>query len=125
MNEQLKALHMERITDPRARTVYEKLCAACEQREGGMTDADQMLVADAAMSEQIKQQLIEDIAKRGIGREMTNGRQRYWADNKSIPQLRAYCDNQRKMLAELRLTPQSRRAQQVPIEDDFDEFPDG
>ena len=124
MNEQLRDLHWQRITDPKARLVYEKLCAACEQREGGMTDADQMLVADAAMSEQIKQQLIDDIAKRGIGCERTNGRQRYWADNKSIPQLRAYCDNQRKMLAELRLTPQSRRAQQVQLEDDFDEFPD-
>lgn len=126
MNESLKAQHMEQINDPRARDMYDALCAACEDREDGMTDADQMLVADAAMAEQIKQQLLQDIRERGIGSQQHNGRQSYWQDNKSVPQLRAYSDQQRKLLAELRLTPQARKAerQSFPAADDFDDFPD-
>ena len=64
MNEELKLRHLATITHESAVEMYEKLCAACEQREGGMTDPDQMLVADIARAEQIKQQLLDDIAKR-------------------------------------------------------------
>ena len=67
----------------------------------------------------MKQQLQDDFNARGIGREYTNGRQKYWQDNKSVPQLRAYCDQQRKTLAELRLTPTSRKAAALDLDDDF------
>lgn len=122
MNEEIRAEHFERITDERARRMYERLCEACEKRAGGMTDPDQMLVGDVAMAEQIKQLLIEDIAQRGVGSERWNGRQKYYQENKSLAQLRAYSDQQRKHLAELRLTPNGRRAAAVPIEDEFDSF---
>ena len=89
-----------------------------------MTDADQMLVADVAIAEQIKEQLTDDIAARGIGKEMHNGRQKYWQDNKSLAHLRAYCEAQRKTLAELRLTASARKAADVEIDGDFDSFPD-
>ena len=68
--------------------------------------------------------LVEDIATRGIGQERYNGRQKYWQDNKSLAHLRSYCDQQRKLLAELRLTPNGRRAESIDIDDDFDSFPD-
>ena len=90
MNEELKLRHLATITHESAVEMYEKLCAACEQREGGMTDPDQMLVADIARAEQIKQQLLDDIAKRGIGQERSNGRQKYWQENRSVAQVRAY-----------------------------------
>ncbi len=122
MNDTLKAKHMQTITEENAVAMYDMLCAACEQREGGMTDADQMLVADIARAEQIKQSLIADIAKRGIGGERSNGRQKYWQDNKSVAQVRAYCEQQRKHLSELRLTPNSRRAAPVMIDDEFNDF---
>ena len=124
MNEQLREMHFERITSEKARQVYDYLCDACDRRMGGMTDADQMLVADYAYAEQIKGVLVEDIAKRGIGQERHNGRQKYWQDNKSLAHLRSYCDQQRKLLAELRLTPNGRRAESIDIDDDFDSFPD-
>ena len=57
MNDELKAVHMQTITHPDAVRMYDDLCAACEMREGGMTDPDQMLVADIARAEQIKQAL--------------------------------------------------------------------
>ena len=110
MNEQLRDEHFERITDEKARHVYDYLCDACDKRPGGMQDPDQMLVAD--------------IAERGIGREARNGRQTYWQDNKSLAHLRAYCEGQRKHLSELRLTPNGRKAADVAIDDDFDTFPD-
>ena len=122
MNEELKRRHMETITHESAVEMYEKLCAACEQREGGMTDADQMLVADIARAEQIKQSLLDDIAKRGIGQERSNGRQKYWQENRSVAQVRAYAEQQRKHLSELRLTPNSRKAASVLMDDEFADF---
>lgn len=122
MNEALREEHFERITDEKARNIYDYLCDACEKREDGLTDPDQMLVADVAFAEQVKGLLMADIAARGIGKEQRNGRQTYWQDNKSLAHLRAYSDQQRKHLSELKLTPARRRAEQVEIADDFDSF---
>lgn len=122
VNEKLREEHFQQITDERARAMYDRLCAACDSREDGMTDPDQMIVCDIAYEEQIKGMLLEDIGKRGIGCERRNGRQVYWQDNKSLAHFRAYSDQQRKQLGELRLTPVRRKAAAVPIEDDFDQF---
>lgn len=124
MNEELREEHFRRIADERARRMYDLLCDACEKRSNGMTDADQMLIADVSYAEQVKQMLMDDIAERGLGQERYNGRQKYWAENKSPAQLRAYTEQQRKHLAELRLTPTGRKAATVEIDDDFDKFPD-
>lgn len=124
MNTGLKKEHWTRITDPDARRMYGRLCDACERRPGGITDADQMIVADVAYAEQVKAVLQKDIAERGIGKEVRNGRQSYWQDNKSLAHYRAYCETQRKLLAELRLTPNGRKAASVDLDDDFDSFPD-
>lgn len=122
INEELQQAHYEDITDEKARRMYEYLCDACDRREEGLTDPDQALIFDIAMDEQIKGMLRKDIAERGIGREMRNGRQTYWQDNKSLAHLRAYSDQQRKHLSELKLTPARRKAEQVEINDDFDDF---
>ena len=122
MNDTLKTMHMQTITNADAVNMYDNLCAACEMREGGMTDPDQMLVADIARAEQIKQALLDDIAERGIGQERSNGRQKYWQENKSVAQVRAFAEQQRKHLSELRLTPNSRQAAPVMIDDEFNDF---
>ena len=122
MNEELREEHFNTITDERARMMYDRLCDACEKRPGGMTEPDQMLVYDVAYMEQVKGLLKKDIAERGLGSERRNGRQTYWQDNKSVPQFRAFSDQQRKHLAELRLTPNGRKAATVEIDDDFDKF---
>lgn len=124
MNEALRENHFRRITDDKARSVYDYLCDACEKRTDGMTDPDQMLVADVAYIEQVKGKLVDDIAARGVVKEVHNGRQTYWQDNKSLGNFRAYSDQQRKLLAELRLTPNGRKAANISIDDDFDKFPD-
>ena len=122
IDEQLREQHYQRVTNEAARGMYERLCAACEQRPGGLSGADQMLIGDVAFAEQIKQLLMDDIAARGLSMKRYNGRQEYWQENRSPAQYRAYCDQQRKMLAELKLTPASRKAEQVVLEDEFDKF---
>lgn len=123
MNTEMREEHFGRIRNEAARAMYDRLCAACEQRAGGITDAEQMLVADIAYEEQLKQLLMDDIMTRGLGQERWNGRQKYYQQNQSPAQYRAFCDQQRKQLSELRLTPASRKAEQVTLPgDDFDEF---
>ena len=122
MNTGLKREHFKKITDPIARRMYNRLCDACERRPDGMTDPDQMLVADVAYAEQLKQLLIRDVEERGIGQERRNGRQVYWQENKSPAQLRAYTEQQRKHLGELKLTPAKRQAVTVEIDDEFENF---
>ena len=124
MNSGLKKEHWEWITDPTARRMYGRLVDACERRPGGITDADQMIVADVAYAEQIKVVLRKDIAERSVGKEVRNGRQTYWQDNKSLAQLRSFVESQRKLLNELQLTPNGRKAASVDLDDDFDSFPD-
>ena len=68
--------------------------------------------------------LLDDIASRGVGCERRNGRQVYWAENKSMSQLRAFSEQQRKHLAELKLTPCKRQAAAIEIDDEFESFPD-
>lgn len=122
VNDALRDEHFIMITDEEARHAYDYLCRACDSRPDGLTDADQMLISDYAYAEQIKRKLMADVAERGIGQERYNGRQKYWQENKSVAHVRAYSDQQRKHLAELKLTPRGRGAQQVSIEDDFDNF---
>lgn len=122
MNNELKHMHMMSIEDPAAVSMYNMLCDACEGRDGGMADADQMLIADCARLEQTKQILIADIRERGIGQERKNGRQTYYQENKSVAAVRGVMEQQRKLLSELRLTPNSRKADVVAVNDEFSDF---
>ena len=129
MNAEMRARHMLQLTDaeadapdPAAAAMYDSLCAACEKRPEGMNDSDQMLVADIATMEKLKQQLYADIRKRGVVEDFRNGRQRLMRDNKSVERARMLMDQQRKHLAELKLTPNSRKAAPVPIDDGFEDF---
>lgn len=122
IDEALREKHFLRIESEPARDMYDRLCAACDTRPGGIAPADQMIVADICYLEQLKQLLMDDIARRGLGQERYNGRQKYWQQNNSPAQYRSCCDQQRKQLSELRLTPASRREQQIEIDDEFERF---
>ncbi|MBR4081357.1 MAG: P27 family phage terminase small subunit [Clostridia bacterium] len=122
MNTELRSQHMEQITNPVAIRCYDRLCDACASRPEGISDQDQMLIADYANMEQLKQHLYEDIRARGVVEDFHNGRQRMKRENKSVATARMLMDQQRKHLAELKLTPNSRKAASVPVNDEFDEF---
>lgn len=129
MNTDLRDLHMLQLTDtdatapdPLAASMYDALCAACQKRPEGMSDQDQMLVQDIAVLEKLKQQLYADIRDRGVVELFKNGKQRIMRDNPSVRNARMLMDQQRRHLAELRLTPNSRKAAPVPLDDGFDDF---
>lgn len=129
MNEAMKKEHLQQLADPdtgqiagRLVRMYESLCAACEKRPEGLSDQDQMMVADITTMEKLKQQLYADIRKRGVVEDFRNGRQRMMRDNKSVQNVRMLMDQQRKHLAELRLTPNSKKAAPVTLDDGFDDF---
>lgn len=122
IDESLRKEHFEIIQDDKARKMYDYLCMECEKRPGGMIGADQLLVYDVAYMEQVKTMLRESIAQKGIGKEVRNGRQTYFAENKSLQQFRSYCDQQRKLLSELKLTPTGRKAAESSADDEFDAF---
>ena len=46
INEALREEHLKRIQSERARGMYDRLCDACDRRTDGLTDPDQMIVAD-------------------------------------------------------------------------------
>lgn len=129
INMELREQHMKQLTDPEngqvnpmAEKMYDALCAACCKRPEGISDQDQMMVADIANMEILKQQLYEDIRTRGVVEDFRNGRQKLKRDNKSVQGVRMLMDQQRKHLAELRLTPNSRKAAPVSLDDGFEEF---
>ena len=110
MDEALMRAHMDALRHECARAMYARLCAACEKREGGLAACDQDMIFDACYAEDVKQALREDIRSRGVVATVYNGRQKYAKENKSVTQLRAYTDAQRKLFGELRITPAKRGA---------------
>ena len=122
MNQTLKDRHMIKITDDDAIAMYNNLCLACENREGGMTDADQMIVADICHLEQTKQMLLLDIEKRGVGEERYNGRQKYYQENKSVAQARSHMEQIRRHMDTLKLTVTGRKAAAANYDDEFEGY---
>lgn len=122
MNSELREQHVSEINDEMAVALYDRLCAACASRPEGITDQDQILIADIARMEQLKRQLFADIARRGVVEDFHNGRQRLKRENKSVQMSRMLMDQQRKHMAELKLTPNSRKAAPVNVNDGFDDF---
>ncbi len=123
VNAELRAEHLQRITDPHAVRLYDTLCAAClEQRPEPLDATAQHIIGDIAKMEDIKQRLYDDIAKNGAMLMGRNGRQTYYQENKGIQQARMLMEQQRKHLNELRLTPASRKAIGDSMEDEFSAF---
>lgn len=122
VNDELRVDAFEHVTDERARAVYDMLCRACENRDDGMTDADQLLVGDYAYAEQLKRLHREDVLKRGIGKNYSNGRQSYYKENPSIKEIRDQTKLQADILDRLKLSAKARKATPGDIDDDFDTF---
>lgn len=83
---------------------------------------DAILIADLVRNEVLKEQLLLDIRKRGLGEMIRNGRQSYWRDNKSMSALLKLVDQQRRTLQALGLIAKTR--DQPESADDDDGFSD-
>lgn len=118
----LKKQHRLEITSERAWDAYTRLEKAVCARAGTVDDPARLLIADYARYEALKEILLADISDRGLGREVNNYRQKYYKPNESIKELRSVTEQQRKLLNELRLTPASRKEEQIRLDDGFSEF---
>ena len=125
MNQQLRDMCLSQVSNRHAIALYDSLCA---QLGPALTTGAQHIIGDIAILEQFKQDLYADIKDRGTVSDFKNGRQTMKIVNKSGPQIRLYMDQQRKLLAELKLTPsslsvKSSSSQGGPaMKDDFDRF---
>jgi len=104
MNQQLREICKQQVTNDSALTLYDSLCA---QLGPMLTNGAQHIIGDIAVLEQFKQDLYADIKKRGSVASFKNGKQEMSIVNKSGPQIRQYMEEQRKLLGELKLTPAS------------------
>lgn len=116
---ELRKWHLEQLKTKCAIALYDRLCKACESRKGGMIHCDQDLIFDACTTEDIKEQLRQDIKHRGVIAVTVNGGQRYSKENKSVALLRGYLDSQRKIYSDLRITP-AKRGEEEAADSDFD-----
>ena len=83
-----------------------------------------IMIADVVRNEDLKQQLREDISKRGLGEMARNGRQTYWRENKSVSMLMKLTDQQRRTMQALGLIAKQKDQPEDPDNDgdDFDNF---
>lgn len=78
--------------------LYENLVVMVTEKFGTPDGTQRVRISDYVRLESIKGKLMADIENRGVGRTETNGRQRYWKDNKSIGLLLKYMSQQQSIL---------------------------
>lgn len=110
MNNDLMEQHLKDLeADETAVALYRRVCAAAQAENGGLTDTMQQIAYMIADQEIVANKYREDIRRRGVRETWYNGRQHGERENKSCAALRACCDTQRKLMAELKITPASAR----------------
>ncbi|TPE68029.1 P27 family phage terminase small subunit [Halalkalibacterium halodurans] len=89
-----------------------------------LNDKTYLIINNFALLEQIKLDLIDDIRARGVVELFKNGSQEMMRDNKSVDKVMNTIERQRRLLAELRLTPASEReiVGMVATVEESDEF---
>ncbi len=111
----------EQLREEKAQKMYTALCGEYLRVHGVdvIPDSSLALLTDICMAEQIKTRLLQEIEKRPID-HVRNGRQEYWKPNAAIAEVNRLSATQRRNLAELKLTPASRKgAADAPADDEF------
>lgn len=88
------------------------------EAENKMSQETLMIVDNIILLEQAKQYLIDDIKKRGVVELFRQGEQEFYRENKSVDKLLKIVEQQRKLQAELRLTPASDKKVAGAVEPD-------
>lgn len=125
-DEALRQRHLTALQTEESRAMYDRTLAACAQR-GEILPSDQDMIFDLCCHEDVKQALQEDIRARGVTVETRNGRQIYKKENPALARLCRYAELQRRIRADLRITPAKRggndaEEDSADAEDDFDRF---
>ena len=120
----LRQRHLDSLKYPESRAMYDRTLALCRDRPDGVQGTDLDMIFDLCTAEDVKHDLKEDIKKRGVVVETRNGRQVFAKENPSMARLCRYTELQRKIRADLKITPAKRAApeeeQPEEEEDDFD-----
>lgn len=117
IDEALRQRHLAALATPEGREMYERTIAQCFLRPGGVTATDQDMIYDLCSAEDMKQALAADIKKRGAVVETRNGRQVFHKENPSMARMCRYTELQRKIRADLKITP-AKRAQDTEMEEE-------
>lgn len=96
------------ITSPIAKQMFATLINELEI-DGNLSERTLMLVDNIVLLEQLKRSHLADIKKRGAVEFFEQGSQKMWRDNKSVDKVLKIVEQQRKLQAELKLTPASDR----------------
>ncbi|CAN7654735.1 P27 family phage terminase small subunit [Paenibacillus sp. LjRoot153] len=100
--------HKAIITTVAARELFKILVRELEI-DNNLSERTIMLVDNMVLLEQLKRAHIEDIRKRGSVELFKNGTQEMYRSNKSVDAVLKIVEQQRKLQAELKLTPASDR----------------
>lgn len=127
IDEALRQRHLAALNTPEGREMYDRTIAQCMTRPGGVTATDQDMIFDLCCAEDMKQALAADIKKRGAVVETRNGRQVFFKENPSMARMCRYTELQRKIRADLKITPAKRAPEEEPEEkpesaDSFESF---
>ena len=112
------------LQDEKAKRLYTALCEEYLRTHGveEIPDSSIALLTDIATMEQIKGKLLKEIENRPMD-HIRNGRQEYWKPNGAIGEVNRLVSSQRRNLAELKLTPASRKGSiDAPTDDDFSAY---
>ncbi|ERI10902.1 P27 family phage terminase small subunit [Aneurinibacillus aneurinilyticus] len=77
--------------------------------DDNLSDRTIMITDNIVLLEQLKQQHLDDIKNRGVVELFINGSQQIYRQNKSVDAIIKIIEHQRKLQAELKLTPASDR----------------
>lgn len=93
------------------------------EKENALNDRTVIIADNMALLEQLKQEHFEDIKERGVIELFKNGSQEIYRENKSVDKILKIVEQQRKLQAELKLTPASdKRISEVVTVDEFEKF---
>ncbi len=126
IDEALKKRHLERLTTPEGREMYERTLRIVQERPDGARDTDLDMIFDLCSAEEIKMDLTRDINTRGAMVTTRSGRQNYVKENPSIARVCRLTEMQRKIRDNLKITPARRYHEEEEAEeeekDEFDEL---
>jgi hypothetical protein len=93
------------------------------EKEMNLNDKTIMIADNIVLLEQLKQEHLDDIKERGVVELFKNGSQEMFRENKSVDKVLKIVEQQRKLQAELKLTPASdKRVAEVVTVDEFESF---
>lgn len=107
------------ITSFDARNLFRILIKELEST-GALNERTFIIVDNMVLLEQLKQEHYEDIEERGVVELFKNGAQEMYRENKSVAAIIKIVEQQRKLQAELKLTPASDKKVSRAVEPDGD-----